>query len=535
MKAKKYKYICTVAVTLLAFSCVDMEKVNTNPNDPTDVPTSMIFSGTQKRIMDNVYDNWFSGRQSLLYAQYWAQRNYTEEDLYQIRESTNTSYYNRFYTLIANLDKIVEINENPETAPISSTYGANSNQIAAAKIMKVWLLSVMTDTWGDIPYSEAGKLTEGVYYPKYDSQADIYADMIKELTDAVNMINENEVAFIGGDMIYSGDASKWKKFGNSLKCRLAIHTSKVSGSNWRTHIAEALASGVFESNSDAAVYQYGLAPEYCLFYSGAFINNRNDFTLTRPFIDILKGQRDTLNNKTHPWEGIGDPRLPIYTTPRNGEFIGIPYGIPSNTMTAGFRNAAPDIRTNRIPMLEPDFAVPLMTYAEVLFIISEYNGFSAAEYSAGVEASINYWANVTGRYVDANALQSYVDAVSQNVNAEAVALQKYIDLYMNGTEAWTEVRRTGYPTQILSPGEISVAANDPNNTAVGAGANIVFSPLSDTKGLIISRVRYPTNESTMNGPSFEEAVSRLEDGTNNYYSPMFWDRRRAEGTHPANK
>jgi hypothetical protein len=55
------------------------------------------------------------------------------------------------------------------------------------------------------------------------------------------------------------------------------------------------------------------------------------------------------------------------------------------------------------------------------------------------------------------------------------------------------------------------------------------------KDIIISRVKYPTNESTLNGSSFNEAVRKLEDGTNNYYSPMFWDKRRVEGQHPANK
>jgi hypothetical protein len=513
-----------------------MESVNEDPNNPAEVPSNMLFGGAQKKMMDYVYDNWFSGRQCLLYAQYWAQRNYTEEDRYQIRESVNNSYFNQLYTLMTNMDKVIEVNTDPETAPMASLYGANANQIAAAKTMKVWLLSIITDTWGNVPYSEAGKLTEGVYYPKYDDQATIYEEMIRELTEAANMIDEDEAAFTGGDMIYGGDASKWKKFANSLKCRLALHTSKVGGSKWKSYISEALASGVFEDNSDAAAYHYGTAPEYCYFYEGAYIQGRNDFTLTRPFIDILKGQRDTLNNKTHPWENVVDPRLPMYTTPRNRAYIGIPYGIPSGTMTAGFRNVAPDIRTNRIPMLEPGFAVPLMTYAEIMFITSEYNGFSADEYKEGVEASVRYWADVAGAGMDEENLSLYIDAVSANVDAEAVALQKYIDLYMNGTEAWTEIRRTGYPAQLISPGDISVAADDPNNTSsLGKGTNIVFNPLSETKGLILARVKYPTNESTLNGAGFSEAVSRLEDGTNNYYSPMFWDKRRTEGPHPANK
>ncbi|MDR0844073.1 MAG: SusD/RagB family nutrient-binding outer membrane lipoprotein [Tannerella sp.] len=522
MKTNLYNYLSIVVMSLFFFSCEDLEKINTDPNNPAEVPSNMLFSGTQKEIMDYVYDAWFSGRQCLVYSQYWGQRNYTEEDRYQIRESVNNSYFNRLYFLQANLDKVIALNSDPETAATSALYGNNNNQIAAAKIMKVWLYNLMTDTWGNIPYFEAGKLEEGIYYPKYDDQKTIYDELIKELNLAVSLIDESEDAFIGGDMIYYGDASLWKKFANSLKLRLAIHTSKVAGSNWKQLIAEALAGGVFESNDDMAAYHYGLPPEYSYFYEGFFIAGRNDFTLTRPFIDILKGQPDTLNAKTHPWENVTDPRLSIYTTPRNGEYIGIPYGIPSGNMTSAYRNAAPNIYANPPVVLAPDFAVPLMTYAEVLFIISEYNGFSEEEYIEGVEASLEYWSGINGTPLGAEEIEEYVEAVSENVNAEAVALQKYIDLYMNGTEAWTEIRRTGYPDQLLKPGELSVGS-------------LRFTTLSDTKDLIISRVKYPTNESTLNGTSFNEAVSKLEDGTNNYYSPMFWDKRRTEGLHPANK
>ena len=378
-----------------------------------------------------------------------------------------------------------------------------------------------------MPYSEVGKLTEGVYYPKYDDQQTIYSNLISELTEASNMIDESETAFVGGDRIYSGDASKWKKFANSLKLRLAVRTSKVSGSQWRAQIAEALAA-VFESNDDVAAYHYGGAPEYSYFYEGFFISARNDFAPTRSFIDILKGQRDTLNNKTHPWEGVADPRLSIYTTPRNGQYIGIPYGIPSGNMLAAFRNAAPNLYAAPPVVLNPDFPVPLMTYAEVQFIISEYNGFSDDEYKEGVRASLDYWASLDGGSISAQEANDYIDAVSANVNAEAVALQKYIDLYMNGMEAWSEIRRTGYPTQLLHPGDISVAAAE-------AGTELIFVPLSEIKNLIVARVKYPTNESTLNKPSFDEAVSKLEDATNNYYTPMFWDKRRTEGPHPTNK
>src|SRR5699024_10088035 len=99
-------------------------------------------------------------------AQYWSQRNYTEEDRYQIRESTNNSYFNYLYMGVANLEKVVELNTNELTAPNNSAYGANCNQIAAAKILKVWLMSVITNTWGSVPYSDIAQLEKGVLYCK---------------------------------------------------------------------------------------------------------------------------------------------------------------------------------------------------------------------------------------------------------------------------------------------------------------------------------------------------------------------------------
>ena len=581
MKKISLMFFWVVLITLMATSCEKMENINTDPNNPQSVPSNMVFSGAQKRVMDFVYDVWFSGRQSLVYSQYWAQRNYTEEDRYQIRESVNNNYFNVFYTMINSFNRVIELNSDPKTAPDASLFGANKNQIAAAKIMKAWMFSIITDTWGSVPYFEVGKLKDDVYFPKYDDQAEIYKDLIKELTEAANMIDEGKPVFTSGDMIYDGDASQWKKFANSLKCRLALHTSKVDN-KWRDYIDEALLSGVFESNDDAAAYHYSAtAPEWSLFYEGTFIDMRNDFTITRPFMDILKGVTDSLNvddhpEKIHPWEGTVDPRLAMFTTQRRNAYddygtddspyenialgaaaagtagvpfgthyyIGMPYGIPTANTSTAFRNAAPNWYATPPMHLKSDFPVPIMTYAEVQFIISERNGFSAAEYAEGVEASIDYWSSVSGVPVSDADKAAYLDEVTKTVDAEAVALQKYIDLYMNGTEAWVEIRRTGYPDQLLKPGELSAKPSnyryeesdkDRKNPIFDGYTEITFTPLSVTKGLIIPRVKYPTNESTLNGASFKAAVSKLEDGTNNYYSPMFWDKRRTEGPHPANK
>lgn len=526
MKKILYSFFSIVLILGAVTSCQDMETVNLDPNNPSYMQSNMLMAGTTKRIIDYAYDNWFGGRQCLVYSQFWSQRSYTEEDRYQIREGVNNNYFIYFYQAVAGFDKIIEMNTG-DTAEEMSAFGDNNNQIAAAKIMKAWVFLVATDTWGSIPYSEASKLAESVFYPKYDDQKDIYSALIKELTEAAGMINVNAPAFNGGDNIYNGDASKWKKFANSLKCRIAIHMSKVDP-NWKTYVSEAISSGVFQSNADNALYYYTSEnPNQNRFWRAIFVDSRNDFTISRPFVDLLKGQRDTLNNKAHPWEGVVDPRLYIYTNDRNGEYIGLPYGIKSSEQTSAMRNLAPTWDVNVPLPIRPDFAVPLMTYAEVQFILSEYNGFSEAEYKEGINASLDHWSTLNGTPLDAAEKAAYIDAVSKNINAETVTLQKYIDLYMNGTEAWTEYRRTGYPTQLIHPNDISCLNAD--------GAELRFEPLSDTKGGIVCRVKYPTNESTLNNKNFLDAVSRLQDGENNYYSKMFWDVRTTSDPHPANK
>ncbi|MBQ6378562.1 MAG: SusD/RagB family nutrient-binding outer membrane lipoprotein [Prevotella sp.] len=528
---KLIKYTLIASFCISAFSCSDQETMNVNPNAASNVPSNMIMNAAEKWTMDNIYDNWFSGRQCLVYSQQWSQRNYTEEDRYQIRESVNNSYFKYMYMGLNNFQKVIEMNTNEATKDASSAYGANANQIAAAMIMKVWLADVMTDTWGGIPYSEALKLeSDNVLYAKYDDQKELYAQLMNELTEAVNMIDENEPAFTSGDVIYDGDASKWKKFGNSLKCRLAIHMSKVD-SNWKTYIQQALASGVMESNDDAAKFQYtATGEEYCKFYEGFYVDRRNDFAINKTLADLLKGQPDTLNAKTHPWEGVIDPRIHVYTVDDgvwNGMAVATQTGIQARLFT---QDGVKSWYAYQPPVLYKTYAVPLMTYAELKFIIGEYNGFSVEDYQEGVEASIDYWYDVMGEIYDPEEVAAYVEAVCQNVNAEAYAIQKYIDLYTNGTEAWTEIRRTGYPEQIVRPGEICAVYNTDEGQVP-----YVFSPLSEVKNDIIARVKYPTDESTLNSESWNAAVAKLQDGTNNYYSKMFWDVRTSSYDHPANK
>lgn len=531
---KVFKYIIVSVLCFAGLNACIKDDMNVDPNNPKEVPSNSLMSGAEKWIADIIYDNWFSGRQCLVYAQYWAQRNYTEEDRYQIRESVNNSYFNYLYQGVANLMKVEELNTDPEFATGNAVYGANCNQIAAAKILKIWLMDIITNTWGSVPYSDVAKLeSDDIYYCKYDDQEALYAALMVELNEAIDMIDVDEPAFTTGDVIYGGDAGQWKKFGNSLKCRMAIHVSKVD-SNWKTYIAEAVQSGVFESNDDSAGYKYyGVGTDYCKFYEGFYVDGRNDFSIAKPFYQILAGEADEANAKAHPWAGTKDPRLQFFAAGAGGFKRGMPYGVPSNK-TRSLRAAAPNWYNLQPGHLKTDFKVPMLTYAEVQFILSEYNNFSNDEFMEGIEASIKYWADIYGGFVESDDINNYIAAVG-TATAEKVAVQKYIDLWLNGTEAWTEIRRTGYPEQLIRPGEKTggdVLDTDGNVTSADY---MDFVPLEEVKDDIIARVKYPTNESTLNGKNWEAAVAKLKDGSNNYYSKMFWDVRTSTYDHPANK
>ncbi len=508
------KGTASIAACLLCFSlgsCDDFGNLNENPNSPGSVPSHMLMSGTEKLFMDQLTSLSDCGRTFHLYAQHLSETAYTEQTRYRQDNDLIGEYFNNAYATLTNLNKIIALNSNEETRAEQALYGANCNQIAAAMTFRAWVMSLMTDAWGDLPYSEAMKLEEGVYYTHYDTQKSIYEQLLKELKEASNMFDVNQRVFVSGsDQIYDGDPVKWKRFANSLRCRLALHLSKVD-SHWREYIEEAVRDGVFQSSADNAYYQFSESgTEYCGFYYHFFVNKRSDFTIAHPLVDLMKS--------------LNDPRLPIYTTSNQGVIRGMLYGVPNEAATAYFENCS-NWQKNPPFFLKRSFAYPIMTYSELMFILCEAHNFNVEEFREGVRYSIRRWAVQSLTNVTETDALGYVNRVSAKVDAEAVAVQKYIDLYLNGMEAWTEYRRTGYPEQLVRPGEAIGSVN---------GKEYRFQPLTESKGDIIRRIKYPDTESTLNYNYWKEAVDRLQDKSNNIYSPMYWDVRTSTHDHPAN-
>ncbi|WPP49258.1 SusD/RagB family nutrient-binding outer membrane lipoprotein [Catalinimonas niigatensis] len=500
---------------LVMSACEDFEEMNTDPNQPPVVPTSALLSSAQKQLMDHIWDEWHNGRFGMHYAQYWSANEYTDESRYQLRQAINNNYWLYYYAGrdalmdgetngggLQDLQEIIRLNENDPESFVS--YGDTQNQIAVAKIMKAWMFQIITDIWGDVPYAEALQGSDQVA-PAYTPQSEIYADLLDELTEANDLINLDAPGFTAGDLIYGGDMAKWQKFANALKMRVAIRMADVEPAAANAAINEALAAGAFESNEDNALLNYAAsAPNNNPLNQDR--KTRADFAVSEPLIDLM--------------ETYNDPRINYYAAPNaNGEFVGLTYGL-TQAEAGAIANSAVSQPSQLV--LAPDAPGVFMDYAEVQFILAEavargFIGGSAENYyNQGIAASMEYWSN-RGSYIpdpeiSVNAplnlapistaeIQDYYTNQAPYDPAnwrQSIGEQKWLALYMQGIQGWTEWRRLDF-TGVLSP-----PAAGP---LVGDGI-----PL---------RITYPIDEQNRNRSSYEAAVSR--QGADVLGTPMWWD------------
>lgn len=511
---KTIKYSLIVILGILSCTSCDVDYKD-NPNEPSVPPTSSLLNNATKEIIDRSRNEWFEGRFTITTMQYWAQVNYTEEDRYQYRPGLADTW-SAFYRALENYRLIIKYNTDEATKNDVLAYGPNEGQIAVARIMLSYTFNMMADTFGDIPYYSYGSdnpnfqalKVKDILTPKYSEQKEIYLDILNELKKASEQLAPLSNEKIKGDPLYSGDLGKWKKFANSLRLRIAL---KLLGTSEKTiaqkHIEEAKGSA-FTSNSDNALLKYetndtNAAP----FYRSYYVSNRIDFAISYPFVTLLKGEDlNTTNKKANPFKGLLDPRLTVFAAPNDlGNYTGMPYGVDSPI--------APTFKWESLPgteILKADFAVPLMDYAEVEFILSEINGWNADHYKKGVKASLEKWG--------VKNVDSFVNSLPA-ASKETVLTQKYIALYMQSHIAWTEYRRTGYPKFLIMPNEkysLTVKTEEGDKKF-----DYEFIPLVKTSD-IPTRVVYPGEEANINGENLKEAISKLQGG-DEITSKLWWD------------
>jgi hypothetical protein len=420
-----------------------------------------------------------------LYCQYFAQSQYTDGSLYSRVEGGFGTYSGVLY----DLQNVIINNTNADLKTAALVQGSNANQIAISRILKAYYFARLTDYFGDIPYTQA--LT-GEVKPVYDAQQTIYNGLFKELDEAVKQFDGGLAA--RGDILFSGNITRWKKFANSLRLVLALRISKADAATGATQAKAALAAdgGVITANADNAMLNYP---------GGNFNNPWYAAYLTRQDQAISEIMVKMLNERT-------DPRVNSFATAdKTGKITGIPYGLPRE-QAIQFTNAnptwsfalAPSFRAANTPHA-------ILTSADVTQARAEAAslGWTTENadqlYKDGIKLSMEYWKVFTQASFDAynaNALVALV-AGDNAGNLEKIRLQRWFTFYPDGLQCWSEWRRTGVPALKPTPFAINSSKQ------------------------IIRRYIYPATEATLNGANYQAAVGKISGGDTND-GKVWWDK-----------
>lgn len=472
----------------LLTSCSDFGDLNVDPNNPSVAKTELLLTNAQRSVSSVV-----SSVQPILYVQYMAETQYDDDARYQ----TVQFDFNGWYTgPLADLEEIIRLNSDEATAGDVISGGSNANQLAVARIMKAYYYHMMVERWGPIPYSEALKGSENLR-PAYDTEEAIYADLISELKAAVGQMDGG--VGVNGDIFFGGDMGEWAKFANALRAKIALRLADANASVAKSEFESAITNVI---SSDVSYPYLAEAANQNPWY-GRFLT-RTDYAVSDVFVDYLKS--------------LNDPRLLMYAEPAPNyddgdgvmEFSDI-NGMPYDTPNPGdITNAEVSFPSRHIGAAGPgvgiqDAPLPVVTMAEMHFAMAEAaqrgwsvpGGGAADHYAMGVKASMEQW----GVYDEAafNAYMAQPDVAYDAANyKKSIGYQKWIALYPNGYEAWTEWRRLDYPTLNAH----SAALNN--------------------SGQIPLRHAYPSTEVQLNKENYDAAVSII--GKDDETVKLYWDR-----------
>ncbi|MBL1409061.1 SusD/RagB family nutrient-binding outer membrane lipoprotein [Sphingobacterium faecale] len=501
---KAYKYIIGLLLMSLQFAgCSDriFEEINTDPNRPDAVSTSSLLVSGERLLMNTTRNPDLNLRGAQLYAQYFSQNIYTDQSRYMIPVNYSDAFWTGMNRALNNINEIIKLNIDDRTKEWVTIggIGTNVNQIAIARILKSYAFHNLTDVFGDIPYQSYGSTDPDFealqqnpdnLTPKYASQEKIYTDILNELKQSADTLLKYKEGqtFKNSDIIYDGNNMKWAKFANSLRLRLANRIAHKLPGLATEHINDALVKGVFESNADNAVFKYSnSSPNEAPLYQATVTANRKDFAISHIIVDVLKGDRGPF--------GIQDPRLKVFAKPNSkGVYFGQPYGLPLEAADL-FPVDSISLPSNVINAA--NYGEVLMEYAEVEFLISEIKGWDDQAYKNGVRASLEKW------QISSNEVDSYLNLLSP-ANRENVLSQKYLALFNQGIEGWSEIRRTGYPLFLVKKGDVVWSG-------IVKDAQVSYVFLPEVGDEIPGRFIYPLKEQSTNRSSYRQALERQGD------------------------
>ncbi len=498
------KFIQTTVFALLIFGVVSCDEgfddLNVDPTKASELaleykfPQAILFEAGQR------YESW---RGNFIYCSTMIQHlanteTYWSGDKYLY----NAAYSSAFWD--ANYPQTIKLVEDMK-AQLELEEQTSSPEYAMVRILRVFAYSRITDLYGDIPYSEAGKaFIEGNTRPVYDTQESIYTDMLQELEESAAALGMGTSELGAADILFAGDEAKWKKWAYSLMLRLGMRLVKVDENAAQEWVTRAINGGVMESNDDIALVHHEEGNGILQNGNGeVFLADRTS-KISATFMDVLQG----------------DPRMRVYVALPDGNEDtsaqkGLPNGYDGSTIesyseydtatAAGGMDQFSEANSNYLQ--GRDAPMFWQTYAEVEFMLAEaavrwgIGGDAQSHYTAGVTAAMEYLSLYgAGATITSAEISDYLDDNPFDVaNAlQQINTQYWVAVFLNEYEAYANWRRTGFP--VLTP---------------------VDYPGNQSNSSIPRRLIYPTNEQVMNGDNYSAVIT--QQGPDLFTTRMWWD------------
>jgi hypothetical protein len=479
MKKFIYSFIL-LAITASFSSCKkNFEEINTNPNTSDHaLPQALLAPAITSVVSANMSR---SQRITNELMQVTVSVGETEGKIfrYDIRTAEADYLWNNWYLQIPNFNDIY-------TGAVATD---NASYEGIALICQAWVFSMLTDTYGDVPYFSAGQAKNGNFLPAFDKQKDIYTDLFAKLEQANKLLATGTKILSSSDPVYGGDVTKWRKFGNSLYLRLLLRVSAKAEMNAPAKIKEIVdtSSGsypVMGSNDDSAILRWtGVSP-----YVSPFATWRAADWYTPKLGSFFV---DNLNE----WS---DPRIGRWATQYNGDYVGVPSGYPIGQTPEGGSAFQTALQSEAL-------LGNIMNYSELQFILAEAaaKGWITAKtaqsyYETGTTNAITLWGlTVPAGYLGFQKVK-WDENYTLDQKMELIHLQKYYSLFFTDLESWFEYRRTGHP-----------------NLPKGGGLL--------NNGVMPARLNYPVTVQSTNSANYQAAVA--SQGPDVISTQVWWQKQ----------
>jgi Starch-binding associating with outer membrane len=456
MKKIIYSFSCVaVMLSLLLASCTrNFQEINTDPNSTVNaLPQQLLAPALVNTLTYNMMRNRNFNNELMQITV-----NMTDAEgsvfRYDYRSNWADYLYNGWYSQLTNFKDIYKLASEP--------LNFNKSYMGISLVCQAWLYSMLTDTYGDTPYSESNQARDSaIYEPAFDAQKDIYLNIFKTLDSANTLLSANTAIVGSSDPVYGGNIIKWRKFGNSLYLRLLLRISGKAevSAQCIAKIKEMIdtnpaAYPIIASNDESAILKWtGIAP----YTSPLNTIREQDFraaAIASYFIDNLVAWNDPrIDIPTYGTNGIN--RWGI--VPYSGQFAGVPSGYSpgSDPIKKSYYYS----NTSAVTLQTEPLAGMIMNYAEVKFILAEaalkgwISGSAETYYNDGVLNGIRLWLPTWAVPVTTYLIAADMEwdpLLTLDEKMERIHKQKYYALYLTDMQQWFEYRRTGHP--VLPPG-----------------------------------------------------------------------------------